>query len=63
MKTCRAIAAIGVSMVFALAAPNLGMSQSPVGRQHAAILIPATSIEQAEDVGIRAHTNHDSYGY
>jgi len=58
MKTCKAIAAMGVSMVFALAAPNLGMSQSPVGRQHAAILIPATSIEQAEDVGIRAHTNH-----
>ena len=32
--------------------------ESEVAQSHAPILIPATSIEQAEDVGVRAHTNH-----
>jgi kumamolisin len=49
---------VAVSIVFTLAAPNLSLSQSDVAQSHAPILIPATSIEQAEDVGIRAHTNH-----
>ncbi|HVJ07081.1 MAG TPA: S53 family peptidase [Acidisarcina sp.] len=28
------------------------------GSQHAAVLIPDSSIEHAEDIGVRAHTNH-----
>lgn len=47
-----------VSVMFSLAAPNPGFSQSETGRQHAAVLIPDTSIERAEDIGVRAHTNH-----
>ena len=57
---------IAVSVVITLAAPSFGVPQSAAGQSHAseeaqshaAILIPSTSIEQAEDVGIRAHTNH-----
>jgi kumamolisin len=55
---------VAVSVVVTLAAPGLGAPQSAVGhaseevQSHAAILIPSTSIEQAEDVGVRAHTNH-----
>ena len=64
--TWKAGLSVAVSIVFTLVAPNLGLSQSEAGQSHAsdvaqthaAILIPATSIEQAEDVGIRAHTNH-----
>src|SRR5229473_7356000 len=64
--TWKAGLSVAVSIVFTLAAPNLGLSQSEAGQSHAsdvaqshaAVLIPATSIEQAEDVGVRAHTNH-----
>jgi len=56
--TWKASLSVAVSIVFTLAAPNLSLSQSEVAQSHAPILIPATSIEQAEDVGIRAHTNH-----
>ena len=54
----KAVVSIVVSVVFALAVPNLGMSQSENGQSHAAVLIPATTIEHPEDVGLRAHTNH-----
>jgi len=64
--TWKAGLSVAVSIVFILAAPNIGLSQNPEGQSHAsevaqshaAILIPDTSIEQPEDVGVRAHTNH-----
>jgi len=49
---------IAVSVAFTLSVPTVGTSQSDNGRSHSAVLIPATSIELPEDVGIRAHTNH-----
>jgi len=54
----KAVASIVVSVVFALAVPNLGISQSESGQSHAAVLIPTTTMERPEDVGLRAHTNH-----
>src|SRR5713101_9197622 len=56
--TWKAGLSVAISIVFTLAAPNLSLSQIEVAQSHAPILIPATSIEQAEDVGVRAHTNH-----
>src|SRR5229473_1518683 len=56
--TWKAGLSVAISIVFTLAAPNLSLSQSEVAQSHAPILIPATSIEQAEDVGVQAHTNH-----
>jgi kumamolisin len=64
--TWKAGLSLAVAGVFTLTAPNLGFSQSEAGQSHAnevaqshaAVLIPSTSIEQAEDVGMRAHTNH-----
>ncbi len=49
---------VAVSFVVTLSLPTIGISQSENGRSHAAVLIPATSIELPEDVGVRAHTNH-----
>src|SRR5216684_3428459 len=43
-----ALAAATTSQLFA-------QSQGPT---HASILIPATTVEHPEDVGVRAHTNH-----
>jgi len=54
----KAVASIIVSVVSALAVPNLGIWQSENGQSHAAVLIPATTMERPEDVGLRAHTNH-----
>src|SRR5260370_20377636 len=47
-----------VSLMFTLAVPNLGISQSEEGQSQSAILVPASSIELPGDVGHRAHTNH-----
>lgn len=49
---------VAVSAMFALGAPNLGYSQGESSHSHASILVPDTSIEQPEDIGLRAHTNH-----
>jgi hypothetical protein len=54
----KAVVSIVVSLMFTLAVPNLGISQSENGQSHAAVLIPASTIERPEDVGLRAHTNH-----
>jgi kumamolisin len=54
----KALVSIIVSLMFALTIPNVGMSQSENGQSHAAVLIPESTIEHAEDVGLRAHTNH-----
>ena len=54
----KAVVSALVSVIFALAVPNLGISQSENGQSHAAVLIPASTMELREDVGVRAHTNH-----
>lgn len=54
----KAVVCLLVSLIFALAAPNLSMSQSESGHSHAAVLVPPTTIELPEDIGLRAHTNH-----
>lgn len=57
MRT-KAVVCVVASLVFTLTVPNLGLSQSENGQSHAAVLIPATSMEFPEDIGLRAHTNH-----
>ena len=52
-KTLLGIAAFLLFLAF----PLLGQGQSQ-GSEHAAVLIPDSSLEHAEDVGARAHTNH-----
>jgi hypothetical protein len=54
----KAVVSIIVSLIFALTIPNVGMAQSENGQSHAAVLIPESTIEHPEDVGLRAHTNH-----
>ncbi len=54
----KAVVSIFVCLLFALAVPNVGISQSENGRSHAAILVPESTIELPGDVGLRAHTNH-----
>src|SRR5260221_9747077 len=54
----KAVVCIFVCLMFTLTVPNLGISQSENGQSHAAVLIPASTIERPEDVGLRAHTNH-----
>src|SRR5260370_9149746 len=54
----KAVVSIFVCLMFTLTVPNLGISQSENGQSHAAVLIPASTIERPEDVGLRAHTNH-----
>jgi kumamolisin len=54
----KVVVSVVVSLVFALTMPTLGMSQSENGQSHAAVLIPASTVEHPEDVGVRAHTNH-----
>lgn len=54
----KAVLSITISMLLVLCLPVTGISQSGNGRSRSAVLIPATSIEFPEDVGIRAHTNH-----
>jgi kumamolisin len=54
----KAVVSLLVSAVFTLAVPNLGISQNENGQSHAAVLIPASTMELPEDVGLRAHTNH-----
>ncbi len=50
------VVSVVVSLMFTLAVPNLGISQSEDGESQSAILIPASSIELPGDVGHRAHT-------
>ena len=52
------VVSVIVSLMFTLAVPNLGISQSEDGQSQSAILVPASSIELPGDVGHRAHTNH-----
>ncbi len=54
----KAVVSIVVSLMFGLTLPSLGLSQSENGQSHAAVLIPASTVEHPEDVGLRAHTNH-----
>jgi kumamolisin len=54
----KAVVSLLVSVVLTLAVPNLGISQNENGQSHAAVLIPASTMELPEDVGLRAHTNH-----
>jgi subtilase family serine protease len=53
MKGARNLAIVALLLV--VATPVLGQGQ---GAEHAAILIPDSSLEHAGDVGARAHTNH-----
>ncbi len=52
------VVSVVVSLMFTLAVPNLGISQSVDEESQSAILVPASSIELPGDVGHRAHTNH-----
>ncbi len=52
------VVSVIVSLMFTLAVPKLGISQSEDGQSQSAILVPASSIELPGDVGHRAHTNH-----
>jgi len=54
----KAVVSIFVCLMFTLTVPSLGISQSENGQSHAAVLIPESTIEHLEDVGLRAHTNH-----
>jgi kumamolisin len=54
----KAVVSIIVSLMFALTTPNVAVSQSENGQSHAAVLIPESTIEHPENVGLRAHTNH-----
>src|SRR5260370_824006 len=54
----KAVVAIIVSLIFTLTVPAPGISQSENGQSHAGVLIPESTIEHPEDVGLRAHTNH-----
>ena len=54
----KAVVSIFVCLMFTLTVPNLGLSQSENGQSHAAVLIPESTIEHPEDIGLRAHTNH-----
>src|SRR5260370_35417741 len=52
------VVSVVVSLMFTLAVPHLGISQSEDGEAQSAILVPASSIELPGDVGHRAHTKH-----
>src|SRR5258708_12433592 len=52
------VVSVIVSLMFTLAVPKLGISQSEDGQSQSAILVPASYIELPGDVGHRAHTNH-----
>ncbi len=54
----KAVVSISVCLMFTLTLPNLGISQNENGQSHAAVLIPESTIEHPEDLGLRAHTNH-----
>lgn len=58
MKSTRTLAI--VAFLLLVASPLLGQPDNShsQGAEHAAILIPDSSQEHAEDVGVRAHTNH-----
>jgi kumamolisin len=56
MKSARTLAI--VALLLLVASPLLGQPGSNQGSEHAAVLIPDSSLEHAEDVGVRAHTNH-----
>jgi kumamolisin len=49
---------VAISLLLVFTTPNLVVAQGENGQSHAAVIIPATSIELPEDVGMRAHTNH-----
>src|SRR5450759_982509 len=56
MKGARNLAI--VAFLLLVACPLLGQPGQGQGAEHAAVLIPDSSLEHAEDVGVRAHTNH-----
>jgi kumamolisin len=56
MKSARTL--VIVALLLLVASPLLGQPGSNQGSEHAAVLIPDSSLEHAEDVGVRAHTNH-----
>ena len=60
VRLCRMRPALSlvVCLLLVFTTPSFVVAQSENGRSHAAVIIPATSIELPEDVGIRAHTNH-----
>ncbi len=47
-----------VAFLLLVTCPLLGQPGQGQGAEHAAVLIPDSSLEHAEDVGVRAHTNH-----
>jgi kumamolisin len=47
-----------VALLLLVASPLLGQPDSSQGSEHAAVLIPDSSLEHAGDAGVRAHTNH-----
>ncbi len=61
----KAVVSVVVSLMFALTVPTVGITQSENGQPHpdkigtgAAVVVPESTIERPEDVGLRAHTNH-----
>ncbi len=56
MKTVRSISIAASLLVMAF--PLLGQPGPGQGTAHAAVLVPDSTLEHAEDVGVRAHTNH-----
>jgi len=61
----KAVVSIVVSLMFALTVPTVGITQSENGQRHpdkigtgAAVVVPESTVELPEDVGLRAHTNH-----
>src|SRR6266851_2988910 len=61
----KAVVSVVVSLMFALSVPTVGITQSENGQPNpdkigtgAAVVVPESTIERPEDVGLRAHTNH-----
>ena len=54
----KAVVSVVVSLMFALTVPTVGITQSENGQRHAAVVVPESTVERPEDVGLRAHTNH-----
>ena len=51
------VTALAATFAFIAVAGHNGLSQS-LGSQHGTIVVPDSTVEHAEDVGVRAHTNH-----
>jgi len=54
----KAVVSLLVSFLLTLAVPTQSVSQTETGHSRTTVLIPETSIELPEDIGVRAHTNH-----